>query len=517
MSGSINLKSNTLKLAIFATGVSGIVAEYILSTLATYFLGDSVFQWAMIVSIMLFSMGLGSRISKIFKKDLIVAFILIEFLLSVFVSYSSLLAYTAAAYTVYSGLIIYSMSILIGLMIGMEIPLVIRVNNEFEALRINISSVMENDYYGSLVGGLFFAFVGLPILGLTYTPFILGLVNFSVALVLLFFVYKDLHRGKSKFLPILAPVVALFLIAGFFVAKPIILHGEQKKYQDKVIYSEQSKYQKIVLTQWKEHYWLFINGHQQLSTVDEIMYHEPIVHPAMKLVNHPEKVLILGGGDGCAAREVLKYPSVSRITVIDLDPVMTRLAKEHPVLNQLNKHSFSDPRVDVKNQDGYTYMREMNEYFDVIIIDLPDPRTVELGRLYSVEFYKLCHRHLRPGGVLVTQAGSPYYATRAFQCINRTMESAGFNVVPMHNQVLTLGEWGWVLGQKISQDIDLKERMQALEFKDIQTDWLNNEAMMLMTSFGKDIFSPDHQLVEINKIHDPVLYHYYLKGNWDLY
>ena len=163
----MKLQSNILKLALFATGLSGIVAEYVLSTLATYFLGDSVFQWTMIVSIMLFSMGLGSRISKYFSKNLLQRFILIEFTLSVLTAYVSVITYSASAYYGNSYLIIYSLSIIVGLLIGMEIPIVIRLNDQFEKLHVNVSSVMENDYYGSLVGGVFFAFIGLPYLGLT--------------------------------------------------------------------------------------------------------------------------------------------------------------------------------------------------------------------------------------------------------------------------------------------------------------------------------------------------------------
>ena len=178
----MKLRSNILKLALFATGLSGIVAEYILSTLATYFLGDSVFQWTMIVSIMLFSMGLGSRISKSIKSNLLEKFITIEFILSVLSAFVSVITYSASAYYGYVGFVIYGLSVIIGLLIGMEIPIVIRLNDEFENLRVNVSTVMEKDYYGSLLGGVFFAFIGLPYLGLTYTPFILGTINFLVAI-----------------------------------------------------------------------------------------------------------------------------------------------------------------------------------------------------------------------------------------------------------------------------------------------------------------------------------------------
>lgn len=511
-----NIKSNILKLAIFATGLSGIVAEYILSTLASYFLGDSVLQFTMIVSVMLFSMGLGSRISKSMEKNLLQKFIYIEFALSFLVAFSSLIAYSASAYTIYTGIIIYSLSIIIGIMIGMEIPLVIRINQEFQNLRLNISTVMEKDYYGCLAGGLFFAFVGLPHLGLTYTPFVLGFVNFSVAIVLIYILWRKLELKVKRRIASLAIGLTVILVSGFFVAQPIIKFGEQSKYKDKVIFSEQSRYQRIVVTQWKNDYWLYINGNQQLSTFDEQMYHEPLVHPALKLARTPQNILILGGGDGCAVREILKHEEVKKITLVDLDPAMTRLGKEHPIFKKMNNDALSNEKVTVLNKDGYTFVEDTKEFYDVIIIDLPDPKSVELSRLYSYEFYSKCYRHLRNHGVIITQAGSPYFAPKAFKCIDMTMSEAGFSTVPMHNQVVTLGEWGWILGAKNISKENLKKEMQSLSFDDIKTKWINKEAMMLITSFGKEFFEKGN-IAEVNKIHHPVLYKYYLNGTWEMY
>ena len=300
-------------------------------------------------------------------------------------------------------------------------------------------------------------------------------------------------------------------------AQPIIRYGEQVRYKDKVIYETQSRYQKIVLTQWKNDYWLFINGNQQLSTVDEVMYHEPLVHPAMQLVVQPRSVLVLGGGDGCAVREILKYPSVEAITVVDLDPAMTELGRTHPVLTALNEGALNDERVQIVNQDAFTFAEQTTDYYDVIIADLPDPKSADLSRLYTREFYQLCRRHLRPGGVLITQAGSPYFATQAFECIDLTLQAAGFQTQPMHNQIVTMGEWGWVLGVKSDEALPLRERLQGLDFTNVATQWLNQEAMLLMTSFGKDYFAHDADSVRVNTLGDPVLYRYYLKGNWDLY
>jgi spermidine synthase len=513
----LKLRSNILKLCLFATGLSGIVAEYVLSTLATYFLGNSVLQWTMIVSIMLFSMGLGARITKVMDGNLLEKFIWIEIALSILASFVSLITYTVATYTLYTGFAIYSLSVIIGLMIGMEIPLVIRINDQFETLKVNVSSMMENDYYGSLLGGVFFAFIGLPFLGLTYTPFILGLVNFSVAVVLLSVLWKDLGQNVKKRLSSANVVVLVLIITGMLSANNIIAHGEEMRYKDRVIFSEQTKYQKLVITQFKSDFWLFINGNQQLSTVDEIMYHEPLVHPIMKLYPNPRDILILGGGDGCAAREILKYPEVEKITLVDLDPEMTKLAMEHPVLSEINQRAMEHEKVTIINQDGYTFLEKNQNYYDIIIIDLPDPKTIELGRLYSYEFYKLCYKSLRTNGLIITQAGSPYFASRAFKCIDRTMEEAGFATVPLHNQVITLGEWGWISGAKSLSKSQFKQGLQNLDFKGISTKWINHEAMTLITSFGKDFTEDAKDSVEINTIHNPVLFNYYMKGDWDLY
>jgi spermidine synthase len=514
----VQIKNSTiLKAAIFATGFSGIVAEYILSTLATYLLGDSIFQWIMIVSLMLFSMGLGSRISKVFDKNLLRNFLYIEFTLSVLVAFSPLFVFTISAWTQAFGLLIYILAISIGILIGMEIPLVIRINNEYEGLKYNISNILENDYYGSLLGGIFFAFIGLPLLGLTYTPFLLGLVNFLVAMALIAILWNTFDKSDRINLFSRGVIIFILLIIGFFVAQPIMLYGEQKKYADKIVYTHQSKYQRIVITKWKKDYWLYLNGNQQLCTRDEIMYHEPLVHPAMKLHSYPEKILILGGGDGCAAREVLKYHTVEKITLVDLDPKVTELGKSHPILTGLNDNSLTNKKVEIINQDAFKFVQNTTNFFDVILIDLPDPRSVELGRLYSLEFYRICHKLLRDEGILVTQAGSPYFATKAFLCINETLKASGFSTQPIHNQVVTMGEWGWVLAQKKSPYGDLKSALQSLQFNNIETEWMNNESMQLITSFGKNTYLWKQDTIKVNRIHNPVLYKYYIKGNWDLY
>ncbi len=512
----MNRTSVLLKAALFATGLAGIVSEYTLSTLATYFLGDSVFQWTMIVSIMLFSMGIGSRLSKTIEENLLEKFIWIEFGLSCIASNVTVIVYTVFAFYSDPTFIIYFLSILVGLFIGMEIPLVVRLNEKFQSLKVNISSALENDYYGSLAGGAFFAFVGLPILGLTYTPLVLGSVNFLVATIFILVIWREISLAQKKRLIVYASLTIAVLVSTGIFSDKIVKWGDQIRYKDQVIFSEQSRYQKIVITYNDGHYGLFLNGHQQLSTTDEELYHEPLVHPVVQLHGNAKKVLVLGGGDGAAVRELLKYPDIEQIVLVDLDPAVTRLAQNHRILLGINNNSLNHPTVEVINQDGFTYLEDIENSFDVLIADFPDPRTVDLGRLYTREFYWLCNRALAKNGMMVTQAGSPYYAERAYSCIDKTMQAARFKTLLLHNQVPSLGEWGWVIGSKNHQ-MELKEHLRQVDLGSLETRWLTNDALTLISSTGKRVFERSFNEVAINKLHDPVLYKYYLSGRWDIY
>ena len=507
-----------LKIAVFATGCAGIVAEFVLSTLGTYLIGNAVFQWTMVMSLMLFAMGVGSRLSKIFQQRLLDTFILIEFGLSLLCAFSAVLAYTLAAYTDHINLLIYALAMIIGGFIGLEIPLVTRLNQSYEELSSNIASVMEKDYYGALLGGLFFAFFALPYLGLTYTPIVLGAINFLVASLLLVLFFNLIQRKKVVIAAF--SVCCLLLVSLGVMARPIILYSEQRRYKDKVIYSRQTPYQKIVMTQWKKYYWLFINGQEQFSSYDEEKYHEPLVHPAMKLAADRSEVLILGGGDGLALREVWKYADVKSVTLVDLDKVMTDLAAEHPVLVDINNASMSDQRLRVANQDAGAFLKDNAGFYGVIIIDLPDPDSIDLMHLYSVGFYKSVARHLRPGGVMVTQATSPYFSRKAFWSIIRTIEEAGFRTLPYHNQIPTMGEWGWVLAVNAvkADEQMLKKRLLAEDFDGLKTRFLNTDAMISMVHFGKGVLDRDKmEKIKVNTLINPVLHSYYWAGAWSFY
>lgn len=509
-------KNFILKACIFATGLAGIVAEYVISTLASYLLGNTVLQWTLILSIMLFAMGVGSRVSRYFRNYLLDVFVTIEFVLSLLCAVSALASYYFSAHLPNVALIIYPIAFVIGLLIGLEIPIATRLNDVFDELRINISTVMEKDYYGALLGGLLFAFIALPHLGLTYTPIILGSVNFLVAAVL-FVQFRKLLQYK-KILTAALALVPVILLTLMVTAEPIVLFGEQQKYKDRVIFQKQTPYQRIVVTQWKDYYWLYLNGNEQFSSFDEERYHEPLVHPAMKLTASRKNILVLGGGDGLAVREILKYPDVAQVTLVDIDPAMTDLAQQNPLFVKLNQNSLNDRRVNVINRDAYVYLRDATGFWDVIFIDLPDPKTIEIARLYTRQFYHTARRHLSKGGILVTQATSPFFSRKAFLSILKTVENAGFAAIAYHNQIPTLGEWGWVLGVNVPglTPAQLKRALEQLDFSDVPTRFLNTDAMIGMVHFGKNTFA-DLPNVKVNDELDLKLFQYYQSGTWDLY
>ena len=286
------------------------------------------------------------------------------------------------------------------------------------------------------------------------------------------------------------------------------MYLENSMYDDRVIFSKQTINQKLIITKNKEDVRLFIDGNVQFSTIDEYRYHEPLIHIPMNLVKHRENVLILGGGDGLAAREILKYSDVKKITVVDLDKEMTDLAVKNTVMAELNEGSFKSPKVEILNEYAFKFLENSKQYFDVIIIDLPDPNNSALARLYSKEFYKVVKQKLARDGVVVTQASSPFFSPEAFWCINETMKSAGFKYTkPYHSYVPSFGDWGFVLGanKKIDENkIEINVPIKYID-KGIIKDFFY---------IPKDV---RRENIKVSTLNDPQILHYYLSGwkYWD--
>jgi spermidine synthase len=305
---------------------------------------------------------------------------------------------------------------------------------------------------------------------------------------------------------IAAMALSLVMLAGMVFADNISESIEGGLYRDRVVLIEQTQYQKIVMTKHRDDVRLYIDGNCQFSTADEYRYHEALVHVPMNEIRKRDKVLILGGGDGMAAREVLKYPEVKSIDLVDLDGEMIRICSTNPDITAINQNSLTSDKLTVHTMDAYEYLEDCKEKYDLIIVDLPDPNTEVLNKLYSNIFYRMCKAALAEEGVMVVQSTSPYYATDAFWCIHDTIASEGMQVKAYHLEVPAFGDWGFNMASKG----ELKEQLSF----DVETKYLTEENVVALFRFGKDEMA---KKVEINQLTKPVLMEYYNKAeaNWN--
>jgi spermidine synthase len=241
----------------------------------------------------------------------------------------------------------------------------------------------------------------------------------------------------------------LLLAAGLWFADRLTLLAEDRLYNNEIVYAKQSAYQRIVVTRSATGFQLFLDGNLQFASSDEYRYHEALVHPAFAATPSHARVLVLGGGDGLAVREILKHPGVQSVTLVDLDPSMTHLGQNFAPLRALNQGSLVDHRVRVINDDAMRWLAAPSSTlaFDVIIVDFPDPNNFSLGKLYTTRFYRLVRARLAAQGALVVQSTSPLFARRSYWCIVATLKSAGLSVLPYHANVPSFGEWGFVLAK----------------------------------------------------------------------
>ncbi|CDQ24648.1 Spermidine synthase [Halobacillus karajensis] len=345
------------------------------------------------------------------------------------------------------------------------------------------------------------------------SAFFVACINLAVAVTVLY-----LFRSEIKTLSIHltgAIVIGVLLIAGLFFGEEMAFSFEQKLYKDPIIHMEESAYQRIVLTKEQGDTRLFLNGSLQFSSTDEHRYHETLVHPPVAFAENKDKVLVLGGGDGIAANELLKYKEIKEITLVDLDPAVTDLARSNYHLLQINKGALDDPRVDVLNQDAFEFLEKSDEFYDVIIIDLPDPNNESLNKLYTKEFYSLVRNHLSPGGATMVQATSPLFATDVYWTIDKTIASTGLHTENFHVDVPSFGNWGFVMASR--KPIDIEE----VRFS-VDTKFLTEEVFQSMTVFGKDedgeILNKDGQAIPLkpNTLIDPHLIQKYERA-WQNY
>jgi spermidine synthase len=483
--------------SVFVVAACGLVYELAAGALASYLLGDSVLQFSTVIGTYLFAMGVGSYLSRFFVRQLPAHFLRIELMVALVGGALPALLFIANAYTPGSfRFLLYAMVLLVGVLVGLEIPLVMRILKRDVALKELVSQVLTFDYLGALAVSVAFPLVLVPQLGLIRTGLLFGVMNAGVALWALWLFRDELRQLRLHALACLLTLGAL--LACFAGADHITTLAEDKFYQDAIVFTATSPYQRIVVTNGRGGHRLFLNGNLQFAERDEYRYHEALVHPVMAAHGAPKKVAVLGGGDGMAVREILKYPSVESITLVELDPNMTRLFSEHPVLSRLNGGSLSSPRLKIVNTDAFGWLQAGTDMFDVIIVDFPDPTNFSIGKLYTSSFYGLLDRRLSASGYAVIQTTSPLVARKSFWTVATTIEAAGLVATPYHAHVPSFGEWGYIIASH--RPYRLPQALPAgLKF-------LNLESLPVLFDFPQDM---SRVPAEVNRLSNQVLVNTY--------
>ena len=490
--------SAVLFISVFLIAACGLIYELIAGTLASYLLGDSVLQFSTVIGSYLFAMGIGSFLSRYIGRGLVARFIYIELMVGLVGGFSSSILFWAFAYTQSFRLLLYLLVILIGTLVGLEIPLLMRILKERFHFHELVAHVLTFDYLGALGASLLFPLLLVPKLGLVRSALLFGMINAAVAFWSTFIFKQQISRtGPLRFI---CAIVLIALTAGMFGAEAISAAADNNLYADEVIFSRNTRYQRIVLTKWKDDIRLFLSSHLQFSSRDEYRYHEALVHPGLSAIPGARNVLVLGGGDGLAVREILKYPNVEHITLVDLDPEMTKIFRTNPMLTSLNLGSLNSPKVHVINEDAFPWLDQHTDMFDFVVVDFPDPTNYSLGKLYTTAFYRLLSKHISAQGHLVVQSTSPLFARQSYWCIDSTLKQAGLRTYPYHVYVPSFGEWGFILGTTGTYEPP-QHVPDGLKF-------LTARNLPELFQFPKDM---EPVAAETNRLNDQVLVRYYEK------
>jgi len=542
-------ESLVLYASLFMMASCGISYEYTFSKISSDLLGNSAKQWAIIIGLMMFFMGVGSDLQKHIKdKHLLDKFIVFEIILGIIGGFGSILMLSVfGSFHDHFILVQYLLIILVGLLIGLEIPLLTRINEKYTTeLKFNLGSVLQMDYIGSFAGALLWIFFLPRFFTLVEISFVLGLINIVVAMATLLYFRKSIvHFSKIM---LLVCVTLGGISYGFFHAKDWTIAGEQKLFKDQVIYAATTKYQHIVLTKsFANDIYCYINGNLQFCSIDEHIYHEMLVHPALQIAPSRKNILILGGGDGLALREILTYDDVETVTLVDLDPRMTELARTNEYMAALNGGSLDNskvkviannalidketetvhlpefalknkiaaedlPEVNIVNIDAYKFVEQVSGLYDVIIIDFPDPNNLELSKLYSKGFYTRVVSKLSKYGIMVQQSTSPVHARETYLCIGRTMDSAGLSVIPYHENVPSFGEWGWWIGGRSEAfgTYDIKHKLSTLKVFPERVQYITPDIVRSSLVFGKQGLETNFST--INTITSDAVFGFYEKA-----
>lgn len=501
--------------AAFIAGLCSIIYELLIATTISYFKGDSVRYFSLTIGLYMAAMGAGSALSRYIEDHALISrFIAAETLLALLGGLSIPLLYASYGWLDSILPVYVILTLAIGFLIGLEVPLLTRILERQQRLQTAISTTLTLDYIGALLATLAFPFILLPVVGVYQSSVLFGLMNCTISLTLLrsqrSLVTRRTARTYARLRYATYGATALLCVT-FLLSSYFLRQWDNQLYDDRIVYSQRTPYQHIVMTRYKDDLRLYLNGNLQFSSVDEYRYHESLIHLPLAYHPHPVRsVLLLGAGDGLAIRELLRYPFIEHITVVDLDPAVTELATSHPMLTELNEQSLLSDKLTIIHADAYHFLQENTQPYDAIIADLPDPNSNSLARLYSLQFYRLVHNALHHNGLFITQATSPYFAKEAFWDIHHTLSASPFShITPYHTSVPSFGEWGFIMASNIAPSTiaSLPPTLRYLTPDNIASHF---------------IFPPDMRSTlpaskrSINTLDQPSLLHSYIKG-WSYY
>lgn len=528
---------NILLLAAAVSSACGLAIELLLGTLASYLVGNQALSYGLAVGGFLAAMGLGSYLSQFILSDdepsidpnhpnhpnhpnnstisasteatraahLLTRFVQVELAIAPLSALLplGLFGLFVIDQSLWLGLIL--VTLILGTLAGLEVPLLTRIIERDRGLKDSLARILALDYVGALFGSIAFPVVLLPVFGMFPTAAMLG----SLPALMVFAIgqsFPSMRRWRWWGLIIAA---LLWAIAPLSVPLGNLL--ENTLYDAPIVSRIQTPYQRIVLTRGSQDARLYVDGELQFSTIDEYRYHEALIHPTLAAAGtptgQPKRVLLMGAGDGLALREVLKWSSVERVLLLELDPAIVQLVRHYPLLAKLHDDAFDDPRVEIRYGDAFAIAPKLNEQFDAIIADFPDPDHKVIAKLYSEGFYRRLRSRLTPHGVFVTQASSPFFAPRAFACVEKTLNAAGFVTAPYTVDIPSFGPWGFVLASERAID-------PASWAIDVPTRFLNAEVLPALFILPKDF---QGQTVEVNRLARPIIVQYQADQRWELY
>ena len=486
--------------SVFVIAACGLVYELAAGALASYLLGDSVLQFSTVIGTYLFAMGIGSYLSRFFERQLPAHFLRIELLVALVGGALPAILFLANAFAPGAfRFLLYTLVLLVGTLVGLEIPLVMRILRRNVALKELVSQVLTFDYLGALAVSLAFPLVLVPQLGLIRTGLLFGVMNAAVAVWALWLFRHELRHFKAHALACALSLAAL--CAGLAAADQITTLAEDHFYQDRIVFTATTPYQRMVVTAGRGGHKLFLNGNLQFAERDEYRYHEALVHPVMQAHGAPKKVAVLGGGDGMAVREILKYASVESVTLVELDPAVTGIFSQQPALRRLNADALLSPKVRIINADAFKWLENTSDMFDVVVVDFPDPTNFSIGKLYTSSFYALLDQRLAASGYAVVQTTSPLVARRSFWTVVSTLESVGFQAAPYHANVPSFGEWGFVIASRRPFSPVVQTGRLPIDLK-----FLNPQTLRLLFDFPQDMARVP---TPVNRLSNQALVHSY--------